>query len=213
MITTKQFTFNYFGENTYLLYDEAKEAVLVDCGCINPREENILSDFITKNSLTLKRLLSTHYHFDHVIGNAYIFHKYGIRPEMHKGEKNGSTPTLNMQASKFGISMDFEDIDPLRNIEDNDEIHFGNSTIKAILVPGHSPSSLAFYSEADNFVLSGDALFQGSIGRTDLWGGDYDTLISSITNRLLTLPNETNVYPGHGPSTTIAYEKAHNPYL
>ena len=213
MITIKQFTFNFFGENTFLLYDETKEAVLIDCGCIKPNEENILSGFIEKNNLTLKRLLSTHYHFDHVIGNAYIFHKYGIRPEMHKEEKNENTPTLNMQASKFGISMSFEEIDLLKNIEDNEEIHFGNSVLKAILVPGHSPGSLSFYSEADNFVIAGDALFQDSIGRTDLWGGDYGTLISSITKRLLTLPDSTTVYPGHGPSTTIGAEKANNPYL
>ena len=213
MITIKLFILNPFRENTYLLYDETKDAVLVDCGCLNPREESVLSDFISNNDLTLKRLLSTHYHFDHVIGNAYIFHKYGIRPEMHKDEKNAYTPTLNMQASKFGISMKFEDIEPLRFIEDNEVIHFGNSTLKAIMVPGHSPASLAFYCEADNFVISGDALFQEGIGRTDLWGGDYNTLITSITNKLLTLPDKTTVYPGHGPSTTIASEKTNNPYL
>ena len=213
MITIKQFTFNFFGENTYLLYDETKEAILIDCGCITPDEEEALSGFLEKNSLTLKRLLSTHYHFDHVIGNTYIFHKYGIRPEMHSDEKNAATPTLDMQASKFGIPMKFEDIEPLRNIEDNEEIHFGNSVLKAILVPGHSPASLAFYSETDNFVLSGDVLFLGSIGRTDLWGGNFSTLISSIENKLLLLPDNTTVYPGHGPSTTIGDEKANNPYL
>ena len=213
MITIKQFTFNFFGENTYLLYDETKEAILIDCGCITPDEGETLSGFLENNGLTLKRLLSTHYHFDHVIGNSYIFHKYGIRTEIHRDEKTATTPTLNMQASKFGVPMSFEDIDPLRNIEDNEEIHFGNSTLKAILVPGHSPASLAFYSEVDHFLISGDALFLGSIGRTDLWGGDYGTLISNIENRLLTLPDNTTVYPGHGPSTTIGNEKANNPYL
>ncbi|MDR0393888.1 MAG: MBL fold metallo-hydrolase [Tannerella sp.] len=213
MITVKRFTFNFFGENTYLLYDETKEAVLTDCGCITPDEENILSGFLKKNNLTLKRLLSTHYHFDHVIGNAYIFHQYGIRPEIHRDEKNAGTPTLNMQASKFGIPMNFEEIEPSRYIEDNEEIHFGHSVLKAILVPGHSPAGLAFYSEADKFVLVGDALFLNSIGRTDLWGGDYDTLISSIINRLLTLPDDTTVYPGHGSSTSIGTEKVNNPYF
>ncbi len=213
MITVKLFTFNFFGENTYLLYDETKEAILIDCGCITPDEEEALSNFIDKNKLTLKRLLSTHYHFDHVVGNAYIFQKYGVRPEIHKEEKNANSPTLNMQASKFGTPMNFEEIEPLRNIEDNEKIHFGNSAIKAILVPGHSPASLAFYSEADHFVIAGDVLFLGSIGRTDLWGGDFSTLISSIQNRLLTLPDNTIVYPGHGPSTTIGAEKNNNPYL
>ena len=213
MITVKQFTFNFFGENTYLLYDKTKEAVLIDCGCITPDEENRLSDFIDKNNLTLKKLLNTHYHFDHVIGNAYIFHKYGIRPEIHRGEKNANTPTLNMQASKFGIPMNFEEIEPARNIEDNEDIHFGHSVLKAIFAPGHSPASLVFYSEADKFLIAGDVLFLGSIGRTDLWGGDYNTLIESIRNRLLTLPDDTTVYPGHGPSTTIGAEKNSNPFL
>ena len=213
MIIIKQFTFNFFGENTYLLYDETKEAVIIDCGCIMPEEEKALSVFLEKNNLTLKKLLSTHYHFDHVIGNAYIFQKYGIRPEMHHDEKNAATPTLNMQASKFGIQMNFEEIEPLRYIEDNEEIRFGNSVLKAILVPGHSPASLAFYSEADNLLFSGDALFAGSIGRTDLWGGDYGTLISNIEKRLLILPDNTTIYPGHGPKTTIGNEKINNPYL
>jgi glyoxylase-like metal-dependent hydrolase (beta-lactamase superfamily II) len=213
MTTVKQFTFNFFGENTYLLYDETKEAVLIDCGCFTPDEENTLSGFIDKNNLTLKRLLSTHYHFDHVIGNAYIFHQYGIRPEIHRDEKNANVPTLNMQASEFGIPMNFEEIEPSRNIEDNEEIYFGHSVLKAILVPGHSPAGLAFYSETDKFAIVGDALFYGSIGRTDLWGGDYNILISSIKNRLLTLPDETIVYPGHGLSTTIGAEKAGNPFF
>ncbi|MDR2913733.1 MAG: MBL fold metallo-hydrolase [Tannerella sp.] len=213
MINIKLFTFNFFGENTYLLYDETKEAILIDCGCITPDEEETLSGFIDENKLTLKRLLNTHYHFDHVVGNAYIFRKYGIRPEIHRKEKNINSPTLNMQASRFGIPMNFEETESLRNIEDNEEIHFGNSAIKAILVPGHSPASLAFYSEADHFVIAGDVLFLGSIGRTDLWGGDFSTLISSIQNRLLTLPDDTIVYPGHGPSTTIGAEKSNNPYL
>jgi glyoxylase-like metal-dependent hydrolase (beta-lactamase superfamily II) len=213
MILIKQFTFNFFGENTYLLYDETKEAVLIDCGCITPDEENVLSRYLNENKLTVKRLLNTHYHFDHVIGNAYIFHEYGIRPELHKVEKNTHTPTLTMQASKFGIPMSFEEIEPLRNIEDNEEIHFGNSMLKAILAPGHSPASLAFYSEAGKFLIAGDIIFSGSIGRTDLWGGNYSALISNIKNRILTLPGDTIIYPGHGPSTTVGHEKANNPYL
>jgi glyoxylase-like metal-dependent hydrolase (beta-lactamase superfamily II) len=213
MITVKQFTFNFFKENTYLLYDETKEAVLIDCGCITPDEENTLSDFIDQNSLTLKRLLSTHYHFDHVIGNACIFRRYGIRPEIHRDEKNASTPTLNRQASRFGIPANMEEIEPLRHIEDQEEIRFGHATLKAILLPGHSPAGLAFYSEADRLILVGDVLFSGSIGRTDLWGGDFDTLMTSIHNRLLTLPDDVTVYPGHGPSTTIGAERKNNPYL
>jgi glyoxylase-like metal-dependent hydrolase (beta-lactamase superfamily II) len=212
-MTVKPFIFNFFGENTYLLYDETSEAVLIDCGCISPDEEDVLTGFIDKNNLILKKHLNTHYHFDHVVGNACIFRKYGIRPEIHRDEKNAGTPALNRQAALFGISPDVEEIEPLRYIEDNEKIHFGHSVLKAILVPGHSPAGLAFYSEADKFIIAGDVLFSGSIGRTDLWGGDYRTLIESIGNRLLTLPDDTAVYPGHGPSTSIGAEKTGNPFL
>jgi glyoxylase-like metal-dependent hydrolase (beta-lactamase superfamily II) len=213
VITVKKFVFNFFGENTYLLYDETKEAILIDCGCITPGEEDTLSDCIRGNSLTLKRLLSTHYHFDHVIGNSYIFRRYGIRPEIHREEMSINTPTLHMQASRFGIPANPEEPEPLRYIEDREDIRFGNSVLKAILVPGHSPASLAFYSPADRFIIAGDVIFRSSIGRTDLWGGDCDTLISSIRNRILTLPDNVVIYPGHGPSTTVSHEKANNPYL
>jgi glyoxylase-like metal-dependent hydrolase (beta-lactamase superfamily II) len=213
MITIKQFTFNFFAENTYLLCDETKEAVLIDCGCMTPDEETALSGYLNEHKLTLKRLLCTHYHFDHVIGNAYIFHQYGIRPEMHREEKSAGTPTLHMQASKFGIPVNPEDPEPLRYIEDNEDVRFGHSILKAILVPGHSPASLAFYSEADRFIIAGDVIFRSSIGRTDLWGGDFDTLVSSIRYRIFTLPGNVVIYPGHGPSTTVGYERANNPYL
>ena len=212
MITIKPFIFNFFRENTYLLYDQTKEAVLIDCGCMTSHEESVLSEFIDKHQLVLKRLFCTHYHFDHVIGNAYIFHKYGIRPEIHRGEK-AAAPTLRKQALRYGRIVNLEEIEPAVYIEDNEELYFGNSVLKAILVPGHSPASLAYYSEDGQFVISGDTLFPGSIGRTDLFGGDYQTLISNIKNKLLTLPDNTLVYSGHGPATTIGTEKAHNPYL
>jgi glyoxylase-like metal-dependent hydrolase (beta-lactamase superfamily II) len=213
MITVKTFVFNFFRENTYLLYDQTKEAVLIDCGCITHHEEETLSGFIAENQLNLKRLLCTHYHFDHVIGNAYIFHKYGIRPEIHREEKNANTPTLQMQAIRYGRNMHFEEIEPVNYIEDKEELYFGNSMLKAILVPGHSPASLAYYSEKEQFVISGDVLFPGSIGRTDLLGGDFNTLIDSIRTGLMTLPDNTIVYSGHGDPTTIKIEKAYNPYL
>ncbi len=213
MIKIQQFTCSLFGENTYLLYDDTKEAVLIDCGCMKEKEEKNLSDFLVKNELTLKRLLSTHSHFDHVIGNAFIYRNYNIRPEMHRNERDNNIPTLDMQAKAFGISKTFEDIEPGRYIEDNEEISFGHSVLQALLVPGHSPGSLAFYSRKENIVFTGDALFYGSIGRTDLWGGDHETLINSIKKKLLVLPDETKIYPGHGPAGTISHEKKSNPYL
>ncbi|MDR3250962.1 MAG: MBL fold metallo-hydrolase [Tannerella sp.] len=213
MITVKQFVFNYFGENTYLLYDETREAALIDCGCMTRGEENTLSAFIDEERLTLKRLLCTHYHLDHAIGNAFIFRKYGVKPELHQVERLPDIPTLAMQAASFGISTKFDDIEPERFIEDNDKIYFGASALKALLVPGHSPASLAFYSEADNIAFTGDALFNGSIGRTDLWGGNYEVLISSIKSKLLTLPDRTVIYPGHGLSSSISFEKSNNPFF
>lgn len=213
MITVKPFIFNIFKENTYLLFDQTKEAVLVDCGCMMPYEEKNLSGFIDEQQLTLKRLFCTHYHFDHVIGNAYIFHKYGIRPELHREEKTANTPTLSMQALRYGRIANVDEIEPARYINDNEELYFGNSVLKALLIPGHSPASLAFYSKDSQFVLSGDTLFPGSIGRTDLFGGSYNKLITAIQSRLMTLPDNTIVYSGHGPTTTIGHEKATNPYL
>jgi len=213
MIHIKQFTFNYFSVNTYLIYDETSEAALIDCGCMNKTEEAALSSFIKDNSLVIKRLLSTHYHFDHVIGNSFVSNTYHVKPEMHRGERAVNIPTLSMQAMAFGINKSFEDIEPERFIEDGDGIKFGNTILTALLVPGHSPASLAFYCAAEGVVFTGDALFYGSIGRTDLWGGDYHTLISAIRAKLLTLPDITQIYPGHGPASSIFFEKENNPYL
>ena len=213
MITVKTFIFNFFRENTYLIYDHTNEAVLVDCGCMTQYEENKLSAFIEDNKLILKRLLCTHYHFDHVIGNAYIFHKYGIRPEMHKEEITTGAPTLRQQALRYGRIVNLEEIEPAAYIDDNEDLYFGNSVLKALLIPGHSPASLVFYSKDGRFVIAGDTLFPGSIGRTDLFGGDYNKLITGIQTKLMTLPDDTLVYSGHGPTTTIGQEKASNPYL
>lgn len=213
MTNVKSFVFNFFKENTYLLFDQTKEAVLIDCGCMSKFEENTLSVFIEDNNLQLKRLLCTHYHFDHAIGNTFIFNKYGLRPELHRDEIIANSPTIKMQALQYGRNMIFEEIEPIRFIDDDEEIKFGDSVLKAMLVPGHSLGSLAFYCEADHFVISGDVLFPGSIGRTDLFEGDHNQLIASIKNRLLPLPGNTIVYSGHGPSTTIATEKSQNPFL
>jgi glyoxylase-like metal-dependent hydrolase (beta-lactamase superfamily II) len=213
MIKIQQFTFNFIAVNTYLVYDETKEALLIDCGCMNAGEEAVLSDFISNNRLELKRLLCTHYHIDHIIGNAFIYHTCHLKPEMHAGERMPGMPSLKQQLSGTGITKNFEDIEPERFIEDNEEIHFGNSVLKALLVPGHSPASLAYYSEEDKIVFTGDTLFQGTIGRTDLWGGDHETLVSSIKNRLFTLPDETVIYPGHEFSSIIGIEKRMNPYF
>jgi len=214
MTNIKIFEFNFVAVNTYLLYDETKESVLIDCGCMNQNEEQTLSDFIERNNLQLKRLLCTHLHYDHIVGNAFIHHRYGLEPEAHRADVEllPSARTQMRFMNVFQFSMP-DDINITKYLNENDKICFGNSELTIRHVPGHSPGSLAFYNQRDGFVLTGDALFDDSIGRTDLWGGDYDILMASIKDKLLTLPDETVVYPGHGPSTTIIDEKRFNPFL
>lgn len=211
-MTIKTFTFNPFQENTYLLYDETNEGVIVDAGCIFDAEKQTLKKYIEDNNLTLKRIINTHLHLDHQFGNKFLFQTYGIKPEACQ-EDEFLLETVVAQARSFGFPMDEEAETLGEYIVEDQEIKFGNSILKAIHVPGHSPGSMAFYSEKDGILISGDVLFQGSIGRTDLPKGDYATLILSITKKLLTLPDSTVVYCGHGPTTTIGSEKINNPFL
>ena len=208
----KTFTFNPFQENTYLLHDETGEALLIDAGCLNEGEKRLLKHYIDENKLTLKRLINTHLHLDHQFGNKFIFDTYGIAPEACK-EDEFLLESIAEQARSFGFPLK-EDAQPLGSyISENDEIKFGNTSLVAIHVPGHSPGSLAFYAAKEGVLFSGDVLFQGSVGRTDFVGGDQLTLILSITKKLFLLPDSTIVYSGHGPTTTIAYEKKNNPYV
>ena len=212
MIYVKSFEFNYFQENTYLLYDDTKEAVLIDCGCVHREEEKELSSFIEENGLTLKHLLCTHLHLDHIFGNAFVYHKYGLSPEANKRDVD-ILPQLSIQVKPFGIPFHSEDISVSHYLLGNDIIRFGHSELTVIPVPGHSPGSIAFYNAKNAFIIVGDALFLGGIGRTDLWGGNQEILIAAIHDKLLSLPDETIVYSGHGPETTIINEKLNNPYL
>ncbi|MDR1602495.1 MAG: MBL fold metallo-hydrolase [Tannerella sp.] len=212
MITVKTFVFNPFEENAYLLYDETKEAILIDCGCMTAAEEKMLSDFILHNNLQLKRLLCTHLHFDHVIGNTFICKKYGIKPEVHQKEAD-AIPSIKEQIKLFKTRFAVQETSPGKFIVGNESIRFGESELTSLLVPGHSPGSLAFYSRKDGFIMVGDTLFRGSIGRTDLWGGNFDLLIAVIRDKILSLPDETIIYPGHGPSTTVIHERINNPFL
>jgi len=211
-MTIKTFTFNPFQENTYLVFDETNEAVVIDAGCLQAGEKQILTRFIEDNKLTLKRVLNTHLHLDHQFGNKFLFDTYGIAPEACI-EDEFLLENVVAQARSYGFPVT-EEAQPLgAYIIENQEITFGNSTLKAIHAPGHSPGSMVLYSEKDGVMFAGDVLFQGSIGRTDLPKGDYASLILAITKKLLVLPDSTVVYCGHGPSTTIGYEKKNNPYL
>lgn len=211
-MTIKKFEFNNFPVNTYLLHDETGEAVLIDCGCMYPEEEAALDRYIRENNLKLTRLLCTHLHLDHVMGNSYVYQTYGLKPEAHRADVEG-LPTIEQQALPFGIRLPRPSVPVTSFLEEGDVIRFGNSTLSVIHVPGHSPGSVVFFNARNKAAISGDVLFYNSIGRTDLWGGNYEELIDGIKDKLFTLPDETVVYPGHGPETTIENEKMGNPFL
>lgn len=211
MMTIKAMPFNPFQENTYIVYDETGECIIFDPGCQMSGEKRLLSDFIRKNGLKPVRLINTHCHLDHVFGNAYVSETFRIPLSIHRGE----LPVLKSAVAvgaQYGVPCE-PSPEPDSFIEDGEEICFGNSSLKAIFTPGHSPASLSFFSEKERFVIAGDVLFLNSIGRTDLPGGDYKTLISSIMNRLMPLGDDVVVYNGHGPSTTIGRERLSNPFL
>ena len=212
MITIKSFEFNYFQENTFLLYDDTREAVLIDCGCCRKEEEKELTDFILENKLTLKHLLCTHLHVDHVFGNGFIYKTYGLKPEANKQDVE-KLPSPDEQAKLFGLRQHVENVPVEKYIVGGEIIKFGTSELQVLTVPGHSPGCVAFYKNKNGFAIVGDALFAGSIGRTDLWGGNQEVLVAAIHDKLLSLPDETVIYPGHGPETRVIDEKFNNPYL
>ncbi|MDD5184137.1 MAG: MBL fold metallo-hydrolase [Paludibacter sp.] len=211
-MTIKTFTFNPFQENTYIVHDETNEAVIIDAGCLNKDEKSAIINYLEEKKLTLKRVINTHLHLDHQFGNKFIFDTFGIKPEANI-EDEYLVESFVTQARSFGLSVSEEGQAIGNYIVENQEIKFGNTIMTTLLVPGHSPGSVAFYSEKEGVVFVGDVLFRGSIGRTDLPRGDFATLILSITKKLFLLPDSTVVYSGHGPTTTIGYEKKNNPYL
>lgn len=215
MFNIHRFIFNPFGENTYLLVDQdSKDAVVVDPGMFNDQENKVFDKFINDNHINLQQIINTHLHLDHCFGAGHVKNKYGIKLSASVGEAPLGL-ALGKQALKFGIKGVFsqQGITIDINLSDGDIITVGNSQLTVIAVPGHSPGGIALYCKEQGFVLSGDSLFEGSIGRTDLEGGNHATLVRSVTDRLLTLPPATDVFPGHGASTTIANERRFNPYL
>lgn len=213
MLSVKIFVFNPFMENTLVVYDDhTREAAIVDCGCLYDTERNELKKFIADNNLVIKYLLNTHLHLDHQFGNAWAAAEYGVLPLAHRNDEK-LIDNLPSQAMLFGIP-DSVDAQPLGGyIAEGDEIIIGSSKLKAIFVPGHSAGSLCFYSASDGILIVGDVLFAGSIGRTDLPGGDFDLLTNGIREKLFTLPLDTKVYPGHGPTTSIDREIHSNPFF
>ena len=211
MITIKELVFNTFAINTYILSDETKKCIIIDPGCSTKVEEEKLSNYIDENNLEPIAIVNTHFHVDHVAGIYFIKNKYKI--DVYGNENDNYLVEAAIDSGKiYGMNIiENPKIDKFLN--DGDIYKFGNSILKAIHVPGHTKGSLAYYSEKDNFVISGDVLYNGSIGRTDLQGGDLDILLKSIKEKLFTLDPNTTVYSGHGPETTIGNEINSNPFL
>ncbi len=208
-----RFTFNMFGVNTYIIWDDiSKDAAIIDPGMINEVETNEIDEFIKANKLRLKYLINTHMHIDHSFGVAYIKNKYGLTL---MGNMNDQflAERLTQQANMFGLPISVMDLVIEKDLKDGDKLKIGEEDVIVKQVPGHSPGSIVIYAIDSNFIISGDVLFQRSIGRTDLPGGNYKQLIDAINCTLMTLPDDTIVYPGHGFETTIKDEKQHNPYL
>jgi hydroxyacylglutathione hydrolase len=211
MLTVQPFTFNPVQENTYVVYNENKQCCIIDPGCYFASEEQEIKDFIQQNALQPLYLLNTHCHLDHIFGNKFISKQYNLPLYLHEQEK----PVLDYgPASGQMWQMPFDNYDgELKFIAEGDLIHIGEDELQVLYTPGHSPGSVSYYCAADKFVISGDVLFEGSVGRTDLPAGDFNVLEQSIKIKLYTLPEDVIVYPGHGDSTTIGDEMKSNPFV
>ncbi|MFD2521053.1 MBL fold metallo-hydrolase [Emticicia soli] len=211
MIHIHYFTFSPFAENTYILWDETKEAVIIDPGCLAQYEKEELADFVADNQLTVKHLLQTHTHLDHVFGSAFVKRKFGVKMLMHKNE----IPVLDNVESRcqmWGVKG-YEPVEADGFIDEGDVIKFGNSELEILFVPGHAPGHLAFVNHAQKFVIGGDVLFRGSVGRTDFPLCSYTDLMNSIKTKFMTLDDDYKVYAGHNDPTTIGLERRTNPFI
>ena len=208
----KSFTFNPFQENTYIIYDETQDCIIIDPGCYTIEEEEELKNFIIKHSLNPVKLINTHCHIDHILGNQFTYKEWNLELHIHELE----LPLLKQGdeiAKIYGLEKYKSSPSPQYFLNEKETISFGNNEFTILFTPGHSPGHICLYNKTHNLLISGDVIFQNSIGRTDLPGGNYTTLINSINNKLLNLPEETKIIPGHGDYTNIKYEKKHNPFL
>lgn len=211
MLQVQRFAFNPFQVNTYILWDETKECAIIDPGCYGRAEEEVITRFITDNGLKPVRLINTHCHIDHIAGMAFVSKHYGLKPEAHP---DGLGFIRHSEKASFVYGFDqLKTVDPELPLKEGDLIRFGNSELEVIETPGHADGSVCFISHAWKFVITGDVLFSQSIGRTDLPTGDYNLLMKNIREKLLSLPPDFRVYPGHGPDTTIGFEAYSNPFL
>lgn len=211
MLKVASMTFNAFQENTYVLYDDSGSCVIVDPGCYEAAEQQELKEFVAVNRLKVSKLVNTHCHIDHVLGNEFVKQTYGVDLYVHKLDE----PVLravSSYASNYGYNQ-YQPATVDGYLAEGEELSFGNSRLQILFVPGHAPGHVAFYDAASKTLISGDVLFRNSIGRTDLPGGSFPALEKSIREKLYTLPDDTTVYPGHGPTTTIGFEKRTNPFV
>lgn len=211
MITIKSFAFNPFSENTYVLFNEDKDAFILDPGNFSDEETTVLEKFIEDKKLNIKNILLTHAHIDHVLGLQKAFDKFKVPVLMHELDQE-ILDRNPMDANRFGFFFKpFEG--EISYLRENDILSLGKDEFKILHVPGHSPGHIAFYNEEGKLIISGDVLFEGSIGRTDLYKGNHEELIKNITEKLFALDEETKVYNGHGNPTTIGFEKNYNPFF
>lgn len=212
MIRIKQFTFNPFAENTYVLWDDpSRKAIIIDPGCLEDEEKDELQTYIEEQRLHPVQLINTHTHLDHIFGNRFVFDTWGLAPWLHREDQVvlDRSPQL---AYYYGVTMEASP-GPAGYLEEGELVHFGQSTLLVIFTPGHCPGEICLFNSEQKILIAGDVLFDGSIGRTDFPGGDYDTLIRSIKEKIFPLGDEVLVYCGHGPETTIGKERRTNPFL
>ena len=208
----KIFPFNQFLENTIVLSDSTNECIIIDPGCYNNEEKQILENYIITNNLKPVKLINTHCHIDHILGNNFVSSNWDIDLEINKNDLNLLNES-NQIAKIYGF-VDYENSpNPKIFLNEGDMVNFGNSELKVIFTPGHAPGHISLYSAKDKFVISGDVIFKNSIGRTDLPGGDFNTLIKTINNKILSLADNVIIYCGHGPITTVGDERKNNPFL
>lgn len=213
MLTIKTFPVNMIEENTYVVSDETKAAAIVDCGAFDVDERKAIADYIQQEDLTITALINTHGHFDHVFGLQWAADTYGVGLAIAEEELdnyNNAAPYM-LQFMRRGAPFPIPR--PTRLLHEGDEIQVGRHTFRVIATPGHTPGGICFYDAEAQVLFSGDSLFEAEIGRCDLPGGNLNSLITSLQEKVLTLPEDVVVYPGHGPTTTIAHERRHNPYL